>query len=143
MRKKHFRTTVVGSYPRPQQLSNTMKKPTLNRSESDDLIRWAVKDQVDAGLDIVTDGEGRRENIYYFFQKRLDGISFSEMVYKNYGPLGFGIEIAKVVGPVANSRFELARDWTVAREAAPSTVDVKLTCTGPHMLAKFSNNGRP
>jgi 5-methyltetrahydropteroyltriglutamate--homocysteine methyltransferase len=143
MSKKHFRTTVVGSYPRPYQLSNTMKKPTLERSEADDLIRWAVKDQVDAGLDIVADGEGRRENMYYFFQKRLDGISFSEMVYKNYGPLGFGIEIAKVVGHIENPRFEFARDWTVARGAAPGTVEVKLTCTGPHMLAKFSNNARP
>jgi 5-methyltetrahydropteroyltriglutamate--homocysteine methyltransferase len=120
-----------------------MKKPSLTRSEADDLIRWAVKDQVDAGLDIVADGEGRRENMYYFFQKRLDGISFSEMVYKNYGPLGFGIEIAKVVGRIENPRFELAHDWTVARQAAPAAVDVKLTCTGPHMLAKFSNNGRP
>jgi 5-methyltetrahydropteroyltriglutamate--homocysteine methyltransferase len=143
MSKTCFRTTVVGSYPRPQQPSNTMKKPTLSRKEADNLIRWAVTDQVGAGLDIVTDGEGRRENMYYFFQKRLDGITFSEMVYRKYGPLGFGIEVAKVVGRIENPRFELARDWTVAREAAPAAVEVKLTCTGPHMLAKFSNNTRP
>jgi 5-methyltetrahydropteroyltriglutamate--homocysteine methyltransferase len=143
LRKNLFRTTVVGSYPRPRHPGNTMKKPTLSRDEADDLIRWAVVDQVGAGLDIVTDGEGRRENMYYFFQKRLDGITFSEMVYRKYGPLGFGIEIAKVVGRVDNPRFELARDWTVAREVAPSAVEVKLTCTGPHMLAKFSNNACP
>lgn len=143
MRKNFLRTTVVGSYPRPQQPGNTMKKPTLSRDEADDLIRWAVRDQADAGLDIVTDGEGRRENMYYFFQKRLDGLSFSEMVYRKYGPLGFGIDVAKVVGRLENSRFDLARDWRVAREVAPSAVEVKLTCTGPHMLAKFSNNARP
>ena len=120
-----------------------MKKPTLSRGEADDLIRWAVIEQVDAGLDIVGDGEGRRENMYYFFQRRLEGVTFSEMVYRKYGPLGFGIEVAKVVGPLANPRFELARDWTVARQAAPPDVEVKLTCTGPHMLAKFSNNARP
>lgn len=120
-----------------------MKKPSLSRDEADELIRWAVKDQVDAGLDIVGDGEGRRENMYYFFQKRLDGITFSEMVYRKYGPLGFGIEVAKVAGRIENPRFELARDWKIARDAAPSAVEVKLTCTGPHMLAKFSNNARP
>jgi 5-methyltetrahydropteroyltriglutamate--homocysteine methyltransferase len=119
-----------------------MKKPTLSREEADDMICWAVKDQSDAGLDTVTDGEGRRENMYYFFQKRLDGISFEEMQYRTYGPLGFGIEIAKVIGTIENPRFELAHDWKVAREAAPAEIEVKLTCTGPHMLAKFSNNAR-
>ena len=64
-----------------------MKKPTLSRSEADEMIRWAVNDQVEAGLDIVTDGEGRRENMYYFFQKRLDGISFDNMHIENTGRL--------------------------------------------------------
>jgi 5-methyltetrahydropteroyltriglutamate--homocysteine methyltransferase len=119
-----------------------MKKPTLSRSEADEMIRWAVNDQVEAGLDIVTDGECRRENMYYFFQKRLDGISFDNMQYRKYGPLGFGIEIVDVIGRIENPRFELARDWKVARDTAPPSVEVKLTCTGPHMLSKFSNNTR-
>jgi 5-methyltetrahydropteroyltriglutamate--homocysteine methyltransferase len=142
MGKKPFRTTVTGSYPRPQQPGNTMKKPALSRSEADEIIRWAVKDQVEAGLDIVTDGEGRRENMYYFFQRRLDGVTFEDMQYRKYGPLGFGIEIAKVTGRIENPRFELARDWMLARDTAPPSVEVKMTCTGPHMLSKFSNNTR-
>src|ERR1700730_11033784 len=142
MSKKLFRTTVTGSYPRQLQPGNTMKKPTLSREEADDMIRWAVKDQSEAGLDTVTDGEGRRENMYYFFQKRLDGLSCEEMQYRTYGPLGFGIEVAKVIGKIENPRFELAHDWGIAREAALSSVEVKMTCTGPHMLAKFSNNAR-
>ncbi len=140
---KPFRTTVTGSYPRPVQPSDTLKKPTLSRAEADEMICWAVKDQVDAGLDIVTDGEGRRENMYYFFQKRLDGISFDDMEYRSYGQAGFGIEIAAVVDRLSNPRFELAHDWKVARQTAPAPVEVKITCTGPHMLAKFSNNKRP
>ena len=143
MSAKPFRTTVTGSYPRPQQPGDTLKKPTLTREQADEIIRWAVQDQTAAGLDIVTDGEGRRENMYYFIQKRLDGISFDEMEYRKYGPLGFGIEIAKVTGRIENARVDLAHDWRVAREAAPRHVEVKLTCTGPHMLAKFSNNARP
>lgn len=139
---KPFRTTVVGSYPRPHQPDDTLKKPTLSRQETDDLIRWAAKDQADAGLDVITDGEGRRENMYYFFQKRLDGLSFEEMQYRSYGPLGFGIEIPKVVGRIEAPRFELARDWKVARDSVPSEVEVKLSLAGPHMLAKFSNNAR-
>jgi len=137
-----FRTTVVGSYPRPQQPGDTLKKPTLSRDEADEVIRWAAKDQAEAGLNIVTDGEGRRENMYYFFQKRVDGVSFEEMEYRSYGPLGFGIEIPKVIGKIENPRFELARDWRVARESVPPNVEVKLSLAGPHMTAKFSNNCR-
>ena len=139
---KPFRTTVTGSFPRPVQPTDTLKKPTLTRAEADETIRWAVKEQCALGLDIVTDGEGRRENMYYFFQKRLDGISFDEMEYRKYGPLGFGIEIAKVTGRIENPRFELTEDYLAARSVAPKDVEVKITCTGPHMLAKFSNNAR-
>ena len=98
-----FRTTVTGSYPRPVQPADTLKKPTLSREESDEMIRWAVRDQAEAGLDIVTDGEVRRENMYYFFQKRLDGLSFDQMEYRSYGKAGFGIEIAAVVGRLVES----------------------------------------
>jgi 5-methyltetrahydropteroyltriglutamate--homocysteine methyltransferase len=120
-----------------------LKKPELSRQEADELIRWAVRDQVDAGLNIVTDGEGRRENMYYFFQKRMDGLSFEQMEYRSYGTAGFGIEIAAVVDRIGNPRVGLAHDWKVARDTAPPQVEVKITCTGPHMLAKFSNNKRP
>ncbi len=140
---KPFRTTVTGSYPRPIQPPDTLKKPALSREEADEIIRWAARDQVDAGLDIITDGEGRRENMYYFFQQRLDGLSFDQMEYRSYGKAGFGIEIAAVVDRIANPRFQLAQDWKVAHDAAPPHVEVKITCTGPHMLAKFSNNKRP
>jgi len=33
------------------------------------MIRWAAKDQADLGLDVITDGEAYRENMYYFYQK--------------------------------------------------------------------------
>ena len=125
MSTKLFRTTVTGSYPRPQQPNDTLKKPTLTREQADEVIRWAVADQVAAGLDVVTDGEGRRENMYYFFQKRLDGVSFDDMEYREFGPLGFGIEIDKVVGRLENPRIDLAHDWKVARDAAPPHVEVK------------------
>ncbi len=139
---KRFRTTVTGSYPRPLQPQDTLKKPTLTRQEADEMIRWAAREQVDAGLDVITDGEVRRENMYYFVQKRLDGLSFDQMEYRTYGRAGFGIEIAAVVDRIANPRLGLARDWKVARQIAPSRVEVKITCIGPHMLAKFSNNKR-
>ena len=61
------------------QPGDTLEKPTSSREEADEVIRWAARDQAEAGLNIVTDGEGRRENMYYFFQKRAAGVSFEEM----------------------------------------------------------------
>ena len=140
---KPYRNTVVGSYPRSTTVADTLKKPTLSPAEVDELIRWAVKDQASLGLETITDGEGYRENMYYFYQKRLDGVDMREMVRKDFGTAGFGIECARVVGEIKNPRFNLAHYWKLAREQAPAGCEVKQTVTGPHVLTRFSVNERP
>jgi 5-methyltetrahydropteroyltriglutamate--homocysteine methyltransferase len=140
---KPFRNTVVGSYPRPSKVEDTLKKPTLNQAEVDELVRWAARDQASLGLDVITDGEGYRENMYYFYQKRLDGVSMENMLKKTFGTAGFGIECARVVGEIKNPRCNLAHNWKTARDAAPKNVRVKQTVTGPHVLTRFSVNERP
>jgi 5-methyltetrahydropteroyltriglutamate--homocysteine methyltransferase len=137
-----YRNTVVGSYPRPIQAADTMKKPTLTPAETDEMVRWAAKDQSDLGLDVITDGEAYRENMYYFYQKRVDGITFENMPRLAFGDAGFGIECPRVIGPIENPRFHLAHNWKLARDAAPSGVRVKQTVTGPHVLTRFSVNER-
>jgi 5-methyltetrahydropteroyltriglutamate--homocysteine methyltransferase len=139
---ERYRNTVVGSYPRPVQVADTMKKPTLSSAETDDMIRWAAKDQADLGLDVITDGEAYRENMYYFYQKRVDGVTFENMSRLSFGTAGFGIECPRVIDRIENPRFNLAHDWKVARSAAPTHVRVKQTVTGPHVLTRFSVNER-
>jgi 5-methyltetrahydropteroyltriglutamate--homocysteine methyltransferase len=138
-----FRATVVGSFPRPTVVADTMKRPTLTQAEIDEMIGWAVREQAALGLPTVTDGEGYRENMYYFYQKRLDGVSMENMVLQSFGPAGFTIECARVTGEIRNPRFHLAHHWKVARAAAPRGVIVKQTVTGPHVLTRFSVNQRP
>lgn len=138
-----YRATVVGSFPRPASVSDTMKRPTVPQAEIDEIIRWAVREQAALGLETVTDGEGYRENMYYFYQKRLDGVSMENMVLQSFGPAGFAIECARVTGEIRNPRFSLAHNWKVAREAAPAGVVVKQTVTGPHVLTRFTVNERP
>lgn len=139
---ERYRNTVVGSYPRPEKVADTMKRPTLTQEEVDDLIRWAAKDQSDLGLDVITDGEAYRENMYYFYQKRVDGVTFDDMVQQSFGTAGFGIECPRVVGEIKNPRFNLAHNWKLARETAPEHVRVKQTVTGPHVITRFSVNER-
>jgi 5-methyltetrahydropteroyltriglutamate--homocysteine methyltransferase len=142
MSMTRYRNTVVGSYPRPTQATDTMKKPTLTQADTDEMVRWAAKDQSDLGLDVITDGEAYRENMYYFYQKRVDGVTFEEMPRLTFGDAGFGIECPRVIGKLKNPRFQLAHNWKLARDAAPSGVRVKQTVTGPHVLTRFSVNER-
>ncbi len=137
-----YANTVVGSYPRPVQAADTMKKPTLSRAETDEVVRWAARDQSALGLDVITDGEAYRENMYYFYQKRVDGVTFEYMPRLVFGDAGFGIECPRVIEPIENPRFNLAHNWRLAREAAPAHVRVKQTVTGPHVLTRFSVNER-
>ncbi len=140
---RRFRATVVGSFPRPAAVADTMKRPAMSPTEIDDLIRWAVRQQAELGLETVTDGEGYRENMYYFYQKRLDGVSMEDMVLQSFGSAGFAIECARVTGEICDPRFNLAHCWKIARSAAPPGVTVKQTVTGPHVLTRFSVNQRP
>ena len=115
-----FTATVTGNYPRPVAPTDTLKKPSVPPEVARDMIRWAVGDQVSLGLEVVTDGEGYRENMYWFYQMRLGGVSTDDMVHKSFGEAGFGIECARVTGKIGNPDWRLAEKWKTAREAAPA-----------------------
>ena len=69
-----FLTTVTGSYPRQTVQKDTLRKSTISDEDAIEMIKWASKEQSDLGLDIITDGEGYRENMYWFYQLRIDGV---------------------------------------------------------------------
>ena len=46
------------------------------------MIDWAVNDQCKIGLDYITDGEAYRENMYWFYQLRMDGINCENKITK-------------------------------------------------------------
>jgi 5-methyltetrahydropteroyltriglutamate--homocysteine methyltransferase len=76
-----FPVTVVGSWPRPAWLLQALRKRQAGESTfeefstvADDAVIASVKQQEDAGVDIVSDGEQRRDNFYSFVVEKLDGI---------------------------------------------------------------------
>ena len=152
-----FLTTVTGSYPRQIVQKDTLRKPSVSEEDAIEMIKWASKEQASLGLDIITDGEGYRENMYWFYQLRADGIDALNKKYKQFsiggslegvdlnkthGTKGFGIECAVVNGEIKNLKTNLAKKWKAARLITPSHIQVKQTITGPHMLARFSVNER-
>ena len=153
----NFLTTVTGSYPRKDVQKDTLRKSSVSDQEALDMIKWAVKEQADLGLDIITDGEGYRENMYWFYQLRTDGVDAENKKYKHFstggsmekvdlskthGTKGFGIECAVIKDEIKNLDTKLATKWKMARKNTPEHIQVKQTITGPHMLARFSVNER-
>ena len=75
-----FPVTVVGSRPRPTWLLEAMKRGRADlHALQDEATLLAIKYQEDAGVDIVSDGEQRRDNFYSFICHRLEGIRLITM----------------------------------------------------------------
>ena len=152
-----FLTTVTGSYPRKDVQKDTLRKSSVSDEDALEMIKWAVKEQSNLGLDIITDGEGYRENMYWFYQLRTEGVDAENKKYKHFstggsmekvdlskthGTKGFGIECAVIKDEIKNLDTKLATKWKMARKNTPEHIQVKQTITGPHMLARFSVNER-
>jgi len=67
--------------------------------------------------------------MYYFYQKRLDGVTFEAMLKQAFGTAGFEIECARVVDEIKTRASNWRRTGSWAREAAPARCRVKQTVT--------------
>ena len=84
--EKLFPTSVVGSWSRPEWLIKALRRrqageityDEFNRI-ADDAVLSAIKCQEDAGVDIVTDGEMRRDNFYSYVVEKLDGLKLMKL----------------------------------------------------------------
>src|SRR4030095_10298413 len=81
-----FPVSVVGSWTRPPWLVQALRRrqagevsaAELNRI-ADDAVLAAIKYQEDAGVDIVTDGEVRRDNFYSFVVEKIAGMKLMKV----------------------------------------------------------------
>ena len=73
-----FPVTSVGSWPRPSWLRTATKRQSADLVElQEQATLLAIKHQEDAGVDIVTDGEQRRDNFSSFMADRLGGMKLA------------------------------------------------------------------
>jgi 5-methyltetrahydropteroyltriglutamate--homocysteine methyltransferase len=75
-----FKVTQVGSWPRSERILRALedrRKGALSRAQfdrvADDEVRRCIEAQVDAGVDIVVDGEQRRDSFVSFVTEKVDG----------------------------------------------------------------------
>src|SRR3954451_1325787 len=91
MKEQPLRTTVIGSYPFPSWLEFACEHldrfGDADRTELiDDAVAIAVRDQLDAGLDVITDGEQTRLDFNLSFYGFIEGIELESASPRRFGP---------------------------------------------------------
>ena len=92
----------------------------------------AIRDQVEAGIDIPTDGEMRRENYIHYHCRHLNGIDFDRLT--DHAMRGnYRVRVPTITGPISATAPFLPHDWRVAQAA--TSRPVKVTLPGPMTIA--------
>ena len=140
-------TTVIGSYSLPawlekaRELARTGSLTAAEAAEAhDNAVRSAVLDQETAGVDIITDGELRRETMVNFFSMRIDGFDMAGKM-KPIGNLDPSIQMLDpVVRRKVRRRGSLGMDDHFRFLKSVARARTKVCVTGPQMLAKRATN---
>ncbi|WP_227376495.1 methionine synthase [Haladaptatus halobius] len=142
---EHFiLTTVVGSYPKPKWVDRVrdlyeddeadFDEKALQEAQ-DDASRLVTREHERAGLDVVVDGEMRRNEMVEFFAHRIEGYEFNGPV-KVWGHNYF--DKPSVVSEVEYDETWLVDEYEFTSEVAERPVKVPIT--GPYTLASWSFN---
>jgi 5-methyltetrahydropteroyltriglutamate--homocysteine methyltransferase len=147
-------TQVVGSYPQPDWLIDRERlgdrlpprvrarelwrvaEPYLEEAQ-DDATRLAVQDQERAGVDVVTDGEMRRESYSNRFATALDGVDLDESGVA-LDRTGHPNPVPRVVGPIRRTRPVEVRDVEFLRSLTDRRI--KITVPGPFTMTQQAQN---
>lgn len=133
-------TTVVGSLPKPAWLTDAWYTVTERwhlegaalAEAQDDATRLAVRDQLDAGIDVVGDGEQRRSTHYTYFLRQLDGVDRERLAPKSMRAGKFTQDVPRVTGPLGLRSHLALDDYRFLRGLTRRPV--KMTLPGPSTL---------
>jgi 5-methyltetrahydropteroyltriglutamate--homocysteine methyltransferase len=143
-------TTVVGSYPQPPWLIDRERlgdrlpprvrarelwripEPYLEEAQ-DDATRLAVADLERAGIDVITDGEMRRESYSNRFATALDGVDLDEPGVA-LDRTGHPNPVPRVVGEIRRTRPVEVRDVQFLRSL--TSRPIKITVPGPFTMTQ-------
>jgi 5-methyltetrahydropteroyltriglutamate--homocysteine methyltransferase len=147
-------TSLVGSYPQPDWLIDRAKlaarfpprvrarelwrvaEPWLAQAQ-DDATLLAIRDQEQAGLDIITDGEMRRESYSNRFATALAGVDLDNPGIA-LDRSGHPNPVPRVTGPIRRTRPVEVRDVAFLRANTDRTI--KMTVPGPFTMSQQAQN---
>ena len=149
-----FPTTLVGSYPQPDWLLDRKQlagrfpprvrarelwripEPFLAEAQDDATI-MAIKAQEEAGLDIVTDGEIRRESYSNRFATALEGVDIDHPG-SALDRSGHPNPVPRIVGPIRRKHAVEVEDLKFLKRH--TTRMVKITVPGPFTMSQQAQN---
>jgi len=140
---KAFITTVVGSYPKFPEAQEAIEKRKRGEISEEEFrrrcrvaIEKVVRDYLEAGVDLISDGEQTREDMVVFFAERLKGFEIGDWV-RIFDNMYFRKPIVKdkieFVKPMAVEDWEYAQSISQGRP-------VKFIITGPYTILDWSFN---
>jgi len=149
-----FPTTLVGSYPQPDWLIDRDKlaqrfPPRLRAKElwrvaepwlaqaQDDATVLAIRAQEAAGLDIITDGEIRRESYSNRFATALEGVDIDNPG-KGLDRSGHPITLPRIAGRIRRTRPVEVDDLLFLKRHTRKRV--KITVPGPFTMSEQAQN---
>jgi 5-methyltetrahydropteroyltriglutamate--homocysteine methyltransferase len=151
-----FTVTQVGSWPRSKTLLRALRdrqRGRIDRAEfdrvADEEVRRTVRLQEEAGVELVVDGEHRRDNFYSFVTEKLDGtrlMSLAEMLDTVEDKASFeemlgtlDVPASAIRNPTCVGRLRRREPLAVGElEFVKSLTDrpVKVTLPGPYLLTR-------
>ena len=142
-------TCLVGSYPQPEWLIDRARlskqvprvrardlwlvAPDKLEAAQDDATLLAIRDQERAGIDIISDGEQRRESYSNHFATALDGVDI-ENPGTTLSRMGRPIQVPRIAGPVRRRQPVEVRDVQWLR--ANTDRRIKATIPGPFTMSR-------
>jgi 5-methyltetrahydropteroyltriglutamate--homocysteine methyltransferase len=131
-----FPTAIAGSLPKPSWLAETEKLwpqwklqgSELLQAKADATLLW-IKEQEDAGLDVVGDGEQARQHFVHGFLEQVEGIDFENKVKMGIRDNRYDAMVPQVVAPLRLKGRVHAFEAQLARKH--TTKKLKFTLPGP------------
>jgi 5-methyltetrahydropteroyltriglutamate--homocysteine methyltransferase len=153
MPAKLLPTSLVGSWPQPDwlidraRLAKMVPRVRMDdlwlpdrkdlQAKQDEAVLAAIRDQEEAGLDIITDGEQRRESYSNYFATALEGVD-TDNPGTTINRSGKPIPVPRVTGKIRRRHPVALRDLEFLR--ANTKRPVKATVPGPFTMAKQAQN---
>lgn len=142
MKEKPLRTTVIGSYPFPGWLEFACQHlnqfGASDRNELvEDAVSVAVRDQVQAGLDVITDGEQTRLDFNLSFYGFIEGLELESASPRRFGPPAHDQRGKhKVIDDLRAPRgLGTVEDFQRLLRLAPAGRTLKASVPGPYTLS--------
>jgi 5-methyltetrahydropteroyltriglutamate--homocysteine methyltransferase len=150
MKERPLRTTVIGSYPFPSWLEfSSQHLEQFGTNEfgelQEDAVIVAIHDQMEAGLDVITDGEQSRLDFNLSFYGYLQGIEPNEKPLRVFGPPAHDQRGKhNIVGELTAPRgLGVVEEYERLKRLAPNGPTLKASVPGPYTLSGRLNPNQP